>query len=71
MLYSRGPSRISPVNVAETTIHSGLGIKPETKLLGLNDKSKTALRNTLSEVKFLVSDEICMVSSELRILIQG
>ena len=71
MLYSRGPSRISPVNAGETTTHSGLGIKPETKLLGLNDKSKAALRNTLSEVKFLVTDEICMVSSELRILIQG
>ena len=34
-------------------------------LLGLNDKSKAALRSRLSEVKFLVIDELSMVSSEL------
>ena len=48
-----------------------LELNLKKKLLGLNDKSKAALRNTLSEVKFFVTDEICMVSSELRILIQG
>ena len=32
------------VNIGGTTIRSGLGIKPGTKLLGLNDKSKAALR---------------------------
>ena len=35
-----GPTGISAVNIGETTIHSGLGIKPRIKLLGLNDKSK-------------------------------
>ena len=30
----------------------GLGIKHGTKLLGLNDKCKAALRNRLSEVNF-------------------
>ena len=40
-----GPTGISAVNIGGTTIHSGLGIKPGAKLLGLNDKSKAALRN--------------------------
>ena len=37
---------ISAVNIGETPIHFGLGIKPGTKLLGLNDKSKAGLKNT-------------------------
>ena len=60
-----GPAGISAVNIGGTTIHSGLGIKPGAKLLGLNDKSKAALRNRLSEVKFLIIDELSMVSSDL------
>ena len=47
---------ISAVNIGGTTIHSGLGIKLGTKLLGLNEKSKAALRNRLSEVKLLIID---------------
>ena len=38
------------VNIGGTTIHFSLGIKPEIKLLDLNEKSKAALRNRLSEV---------------------
>ena len=60
-----GPTGISTVNIDWTTIHSGLGIKPGPKLLGLNDKSKAALRNSLSEVKLLIIDEISIVSSDL------
>ena len=60
-----GPTGISPVNIGGTTIHSGLWIKPETKLPGLNDKSKAALRNRLPEVKLLIIDELSMVSSDL------
>ena len=59
-----GPTGISAVNIGGTTIHSGLGIKPGIKLLDLNDKSKAALRNKLSEVKFLIIDELSMVSSD-------
>ena len=33
-----------------------IGIKPGTKVLGLNDKSKAALRNRSSDVKFLIID---------------
>ena len=46
-----GPAGIPAANIGSTTIHSGLGGKPAISLLGLNDKSKSALRNKLSEVK--------------------
>ena len=64
-IFLLGPTGISAVNIGATTIHSGLGIKPGIKLLGLNDKSKSALRNKLSEVKFLIIDKLFMVSSDL------
>ena len=38
---------------------------PRIRLLGLNEKSKAALRNKLSEVKFLIIDELSMVSNDL------
>ena len=44
---------------------SGFGIKPGMKLLGLNDKSKAALRNSLLQVKFLIIDELSIISSGL------
>ena len=59
------PTGISPVNIGGTTIGSDLGIKPKTNLLGLNDKSKAALRNRLSEVKLLMIDKLSMVSNQL------
>ena len=43
-VFLLGPMGISAINIGGTTIHSGLGIKPETKLIGLNEKSKAALR---------------------------
>ena len=60
-----GPTGISAVNIGGTTIHSGLAIKPGTKLLGLNDKCKSALRNRLAEVKLLIMVELSMVSTDL------
>ena len=60
-----GPTGISTVNIGGTTIHSSLGIKPGTKLLTLNDKSKAASTNRLSEVKFLIIVELSMVLSDL------
>ena len=51
-----GSLGISAVDTAGTTIHSGLAIKPGTKLLGLNEKSKkAALRNKLS-IRFLLKN---------------
>ena len=38
------------LNIDGTTMDSSFAIKPGTKLLGLNDKFKAALRNRLSEV---------------------
>ena len=49
------------VNIDETTVYSGLGIKPETKLLGFNNKYRTDLRNKLSEVKFFITDKLSML----------
>ena len=56
---------MSAVSIGGTIIHSSCGIKPRTKLLGVNDKSKAALRNELSEVKLLIIDTHSMVSSDL------
>ena len=42
-----GSTRISAVSIGGTTIHFGLGIKPGTKLLGLNYKFKAALGKLL------------------------
>ena len=41
------PKRMSAVNIGGTTISTGLGIKPGTKLLGFNGKSIVALRSRL------------------------
>ena len=41
------PTGKSAVRVGGTTIHSGLRFNPGTKLLGLNDKSKAALKNVI------------------------
>ena len=49
---------MSAVNIGGTNIYSGLGIKPRIKLFGLNDKSKAGLRNQLSEVEFLIINDI-------------
>ena len=46
-----GPTGISAVNIDGTTIYSVLLVKPGTKLLVLNDKSKVALTN---EVNILI-----------------
>ena len=60
-----GPTGISAVNIDGSTTHSSLGIKPRIKLLSLNDKSKAALRNRISEVKFLIIYQLSRVSSDL------
>ena len=60
-----GPKEISAINKGGTTIHSSLAIKPGTKLLGLNDKSKAALRNRMSEVELVIIGELSPVSSDL------
>ena len=60
-----GSTSISAVNIGGTKIHSGVGIKPGVKLLGLSDKMKASLRNKLSEIKMVIIDKFSMVSSDL------
>ena len=55
-----GSTKILAVNVGGTIIYSGLRIKPRIKLLGLNNKSKVALRNRLSNA----NENISMISSD-------
>ena len=64
-VLSLGPVGISAVYIGGTIIHSTLGIKPGIRLLGLNVKYKENLKNGLSEVKFLIIDELSVVSSDL------
>ena len=49
--------------IVGTIIYSGLNIKPGAKLLRLNDSSKATLRNRLTEVSFLIIDELSIDSS--------
>ena len=65
-----GPIGISAVDIGGTTIHSRLGIKPGIRLLDLNDESKAALRNKLSEVKLLIIHELSMVSSDSHLILR-
>lgn len=46
-----GPTSISAIKVGGTTIHSGLGIKPGTKLMSLRE-------NKLSEFKLIIINEL-------------
>ena len=49
----------------EPTFILALELKLDQKLLGLNDKSKAAVRNKLPEVKSLITDERPMLLSDL------
>ena len=64
-VFLLGFTRALAVNIGGTTIRSAFEITHGTKLLGLNDKSKAVLVNILSKVKFLIIDELCMVSKNL------
>ena len=48
-----------------TKIHSALGVKPGANLSGLIEKAKASLRNKLSEARFLIIDEISIISNDL------
>ena len=53
---------ISVVNIGGTTIHPGFGSKRITTLLGSNNESKATSKNRLSEVKFLIIDELFYIN---------
>ena len=65
-VFLLAPIGISEVNTGETTICYGCEIKPRTKLLGSNGKSKAALTNWLSAVKPLITDKLSMIFNDLR-----
>ena len=62
------PIGVGAININATTIHSGFNIpvgcfgKP---LPSLSDKTRSMLRNELSEVKVILIDEISIFSSDL------
>ena len=59
------PAGMAAINIDGTTIHTALGINVGHKLSPLNDRQRGILRNKLSEIKFIIIDEISMVSSVL------
>ena len=62
------PTGLESVNIDGTTTHTGLGIPIGnfgSKLPSLSDKMKSNLRNKLFQVKWLIIDEISMVSNDL------
>ena len=52
-------------NVNATTIHSGLGINCRGQFYPLNNKQKEFLSKRLSEVRFIIVDEISILSRKL------
>ena len=56
------PTGVAAVNIDGTKIHTALGINVGHKLYPLNDLQHGILRNKLSEIKFIIIDEISMVS---------
>ena len=59
------PTGVAAINIDGTTIHTALVINVGHKLYPLNDGQRGILRNKLSEIKFIIIDEISMVSSVL------
>ena len=59
------PTGVAAINIDETIIHAALGINIGHKLYPLNDRQSGILRNKLSEIKFIITDKVSMVSSGL------
>ena len=56
---------MATINIVGTKIHIALGINVGHKLYPLNDCQRGILRNKLSEIKFIIIDEISMISTVL------
>ena len=61
------PTGVTAINIDGTTINTALGINVGHTLYPLNDRQRGILRNKLSEIKFIIIDEIsdfeCVVLS--------
>ena len=55
------PTRVAAVHINGTTVHCGLQINIGGKMFPLNDRHRAILRNELSEVRIIITDEISMV----------
>ena len=65
-IFILAPTGVTAINIdGTTTIHTALGINVGDTLYPLNDSQCGILRNKLSEIKFIIIDEISMVSSVL------
>ena len=67
------PTGVAAVNVDGSTIHSALGISVDFSsakcVSKLSDKRRCFLREKLSELKVIITDEISMVSNKLLLYI--
>ena len=59
------PNRVAAINKNGTTIHSGIGINFGRNFGRNFDQQHAALRNKLSEVRLIITDDISMVLSVL------
>ena len=59
------PTCVAELNMNGTTIYTGLRINVGGKMYPLNALQKAALCKRLSELRFLIIDEISMVSNVL------
>ena len=59
------PTGIAAINIDGTTIHTGLSMRPSSTYMSLSDKQRSSIRNKLMHVKFIIIDEISMVSPKL------
>ena len=72
-LLMLAPTGVAAVNVDGSTIHSALGISVDFSsakcVSKLSDKRRCFLREKLSELKVIITDEISMVSNKLLLYI--
>ena len=59
------PTGVAAININGITVHTDLSINVRSKMYPLNGRQKATLRTRLSVVRFVIIDEISMVSNAL------
>ena len=62
------PTDVAPMNIGETTIHTALNIPINQfgkKQPPLSEKMRSSLRNKLSDLKVIITEEISVVYNDL------